>query len=99
MDLTLSPEHELLRRTLRDYLTKEVEPVIEEHEKQRRFPNAVVTKLGEMGMLGIPFPEEEGGAGLDTLAYAIAVEEISRVGAHSGSSWPPTSPWAAAPYT
>jgi alkylation response protein AidB-like acyl-CoA dehydrogenase len=79
MDLTLSPEHELLRKTLRDFLAKEVEPVIDEHEKARRFPTEIVSKLGEMGMLGIPFPEEEGGAGLDTLAYAIAVEEISRV--------------------
>jgi butyryl-CoA dehydrogenase len=79
MDLTLSPEHELLRRTLRDFLAKEVEPVIDEHEKARKFPTDIVNKLGEMGMLGIPFPEEEGGAGLDTLAYAIAVEELSRV--------------------
>ena len=79
MDLTLSPEHQLLRRTLRDFLSKEVEPVIDEHEKQRRFPTEIVRTLGEMGMLGIPFPEDEGGAGLDTLAYAIAVEELSRV--------------------
>jgi butyryl-CoA dehydrogenase len=79
MDLTLSPEHELLRKTLRDFLAKEVEPVIDEHEKARRFPTEIVNKLGEMGMLGIPFPEEEGGAGLDTLAYAIAIEELSRV--------------------
>ena len=78
VDLTRSPEHVLLRRTLRDFLAKEVEPVIDEHEKERRFPNQIVDKLGEMGMLGIPFPEDEGGAGLDTLAYAIAVEELSR---------------------
>src|SRR5687768_10065591 len=79
VDLSLSPEHELLRRTLRDFLAKEVEPIIEKHEKERRFPIEIVNKLGEMGMLGIPFPEEEGGAGLDTLAYAIAVDEMSRV--------------------
>ena len=79
MDLDLSPEHELLRRTLRDFLAKEVEPVIEKHEKERRFPIEIVQKLGEMGLLGIPFPEDEGGAGLDTLAYAIAIEELSRV--------------------
>jgi len=79
VDLDLSPEHELLRRTLRDFLAKEVEPVIEQHEKERRFPSEIVARLGEMGMLGIPFPEDEGGAGLDTLAYAIAVDEISRV--------------------
>jgi butyryl-CoA dehydrogenase len=78
VDLTLSPEHELLRRTLRDFCAKEVEPIIEKHEKERRFPTEIVAKLGEMGMLGIPFPEEEGGAGLDTLAYAIAIEELSR---------------------
>ncbi len=79
MDFDLSPEHELLRRTLRDFLAKEVEPVIEKHEKERRFPIEIVQKLGEMGMLGIPFPEDEGGAGLDTLAYAIAIDEMSRV--------------------
>ena len=79
VDLTLSPEHELLRRTLRDFLAKEVAPLIEEHEKARRFPSEIVAKLGEMGMLGVPFPEDEGGAGLDTLAYAITVEELSRV--------------------
>lgn len=79
MDLNLSPEHELLRRTLRDFLAKEVEPVIDEHEKERRFPAEIVAELGEMGMLGIPFPEDEGGADLDTLAYAIAIEELSRV--------------------
>jgi alkylation response protein AidB-like acyl-CoA dehydrogenase len=78
VDLTLSPEHELLRRTLRDFCAKEVEPVIEKHEKERRFPAEIVARLGEMGMLGIPFPEDEGGAGLDTLAYAIAIEELSR---------------------
>ncbi len=79
MDLDLSPEHSLLRDTLRDFLANEVAPVIDEHERARRFPTEVVSKLGPMGLLGIPYPEEEGGAGLDTLAYAIAVEEISRV--------------------
>lgn len=79
MDFALSPEHELLRRTVRDFTTREVEPVIDEHERQRRFPAEIVRRLGEMGWLGIPFPEDEGGAGLDTLAYAIVVEELARV--------------------
>src|SRR3712207_2613892 len=57
----------------------EVAPVVDEHERGRRFPAEVVQRLGEMGWLGIPIPEGEGGAGLDTLAYAIAVEEIGRV--------------------
>jgi butyryl-CoA dehydrogenase len=79
VDLELSPEHELLRRTIRDFLQREVVDKVDEHEQQRRFPTDIVAELGSMGLLGIPFPEEEGGAGLDTLAYAIAVEEISRV--------------------
>ncbi len=79
MDLDLSPEHELLRRTIRDFLAREVEDKVDEHETNRQFPTDIVAELGQMGLLGIPFPEEEGGAGLDTLAYAIAIEELSRV--------------------
>jgi len=79
VDLDLSPEHRLLRDTIREFMVNEVAPVVEEHERERRFPVDVVRRLGEMGWLGIPFPEEEGGSGLDTLAYAIAVEEIGRV--------------------
>ena len=79
MDFDLSPEHALLRQTVRDFMVKEVEPIVEEHERERRFPVDIVRRLGEMGWLGIPIPEDEGGAGLDTLAYAIAIEEIGRV--------------------
>jgi alkylation response protein AidB-like acyl-CoA dehydrogenase len=79
MDLDLSPEHALLRDTIRDFMLTEVAPVIEAHERERRFPIEIVRRIGELGWLGIPIPEDEGGAGLDTLAYAIAVEEIGRV--------------------
>ncbi|CAN5796311.1 acyl-CoA dehydrogenase [soil metagenome] len=79
MDFDLSPEHELLRRTIRDFAAREIEGQVEEHEQERRFPTDIVAELGQMGLLGVPFPEEEGGAGLDTLAYAIAIEELSRV--------------------
>src|SRR5258707_6613836 len=79
VDLALSSEHQLLRSTIRDFMLKEVAPVVEEHEREHRFPVEVVRRLGEMGWLGIPIPEDEGGAGMDTLAYAIAVEEIGRV--------------------
>lgn len=79
MDFDLSPKHLLLRDTIRDYLANEVAPHVDEHEHDRRFPRAIVDQLGEMGWLGIPIPENEGGAGLDTLAYAIAIEEIGRV--------------------
>ena len=79
MDFDLSPEHELLRQTVRDFALRELEPVVDEHERARRFPSEVVARLAPMGLLGIPYPEEEGGAGLDTLAYAIAIEELARV--------------------
>jgi alkylation response protein AidB-like acyl-CoA dehydrogenase len=79
MDLDLSPEQALLRTTVRSYMENEVAGVIEEHEREHRFPSEIVRRLGEMGWLGIPVAEEDGGAGMGTLAYAIAVEEISRV--------------------
>lgn len=79
MDFDLPAEHELLRDTIRDFMLTEVAPVIEAHERERRFPIEIVRRIGELGWLGIPIPEDEGGAGLDTLAYAVAVEEISRV--------------------
>jgi alkylation response protein AidB-like acyl-CoA dehydrogenase len=79
MDLDLSTEHALLRQTIRDFMVKEVEPIVDEHERARRFPVDVVKRLGEMGWLGIPIPEDVGGSGLDTLAYAIAIEEIGRI--------------------
>jgi alkylation response protein AidB-like acyl-CoA dehydrogenase len=79
VDLDLPPEHALLRDTIRDYMAAEVAPHVDEHERARRFPREIVDRLGAMGWLGIPIPEDEGGAGLDTLAYAIAIEEIGRV--------------------
>jgi alkylation response protein AidB-like acyl-CoA dehydrogenase len=79
MDFDLSSEHQLLRRTIRDFCAREVLSAIDEHERERRFPTDIVAMLGPMGLLGIPIPEDEGGAGLDTLAYAIAVEEFARV--------------------
>jgi alkylation response protein AidB-like acyl-CoA dehydrogenase len=79
MDYDLSPEHTLLRDTIRDFMETEVAPVVDEHERERRFPVEIVRRLGEMGWLGIPIPEDEGGAGMDYLAYAIAIEEIGRV--------------------
>ena len=79
MDLDLPSEHQLLRSTIRDFMTKEVAPIVDEHERERRFPVEIVKQLGEAGWLGIPIPEDEGGTGLDYLAYAIAIEEIGRV--------------------
>ena len=79
MDLDLPAEHQLLRDTIRAFMTSEVAPIVDEHERERRFPTEIVRRIGELGWLGIPIPEDEGGAGLDTLAYAVAIEEIGRV--------------------
>ncbi|MEO5885224.1 MAG: acyl-CoA dehydrogenase family protein [Candidatus Limnocylindrales bacterium] len=79
MDFDLPADHRLLRDTIRAFMLAEVAPIIETHERERRFPSEIVTRIGELGWLGIPIPEEEGGAGLDTLAYALAIEEIGRV--------------------
>jgi alkylation response protein AidB-like acyl-CoA dehydrogenase len=79
MDFDLSPEHTLLRTTIRSFMENEVAGVIDQHERDHRFPAEIVHRLGEMGWLGIPVPEEDGGAGMGNLAYAIAVEEVSRV--------------------
>src|SRR3954451_18968342 len=79
MDFDLSPDHELIRRTVRDFAEQEIAPVAEELDREKRFPYEIVAQLGELGLMGIPFPEEYGGAGADSLAYALAVEELTRV--------------------
>ncbi len=79
MDFDLSPDHELIRRTVRDFAEGEVAPVAEELDRTKSFPYDIVRKLGELNLMGIPFPQEYGGAGADTLAYALTVEELTRV--------------------
>ena len=79
MDVDLPAEHALLRSTVRTFMETEVAPVIEAHEDARRFPKQVVERLGRMGWLGIPIPAEDGGAGMDFLAYVVAIEEMGRV--------------------
>src|SRR5690348_1368128 len=79
MDFDLSDEHQAIQRTVRDFAQGEVAPVAEELDKEKRFPYDIVRQLGELGLMGIPFPEEYGGAGGDTLAYALAVEELTRI--------------------
>jgi short/branched chain acyl-CoA dehydrogenase len=79
MDFDLSPDHELIRRTVREFAEGEVAPVAEELDRTKSFPYEIVAKLGALNLMGIPFPQEYGGAGADTLAYALAVEELTRV--------------------
>ncbi|HEY2283685.1 MAG TPA: acyl-CoA dehydrogenase family protein [Solirubrobacteraceae bacterium] len=79
MDFDLSPDHELIRRTVREFAQGEVAPVAEELDRTKSFPYEIVAQLGKLNLMGIPFPEEYGGGGGDTLAYALAVEELTRV--------------------
>ncbi|MGZ4461550.1 MAG: acyl-CoA dehydrogenase family protein [Gaiellaceae bacterium] len=79
MDFGLSEEHEFLRRTVREFAEAEIAPRSEELDRTEAFPYEIVRRLGELGLMGIPFPEEVGGAGADTLAYALAIEELARV--------------------
>jgi short/branched chain acyl-CoA dehydrogenase len=79
MNFDLPDDHELIRRTVRDFAEQEVAPVAEELDRTKSFPYAIVKQLGDLGLMGIPFPEEYGGGGGDSLAYAIAVEELTRV--------------------
>ena len=79
MDFDLSPDHELIRRTVREFAEGEVAPVAEELDRTKSFPYEIVRKLGALNLMGIPFPTEYGGAGGDTLAYALTVEELTRV--------------------
>jgi short-chain 2-methylacyl-CoA dehydrogenase len=79
MDFDLSADHQLIRNTVREFAEGEVAPVAEELDRTKAFPYEIVAKLGKLNMMGIPFPEVYGGGGGDTLAYALAVEELARV--------------------
>jgi alkylation response protein AidB-like acyl-CoA dehydrogenase len=79
VDLDLTPEQELVRDTVREFARERVAPVAEELDRDSRFPYELVAELAELGLMGIPIPEEYEGAGGDTLSYAIAVEELTRV--------------------
>jgi short/branched chain acyl-CoA dehydrogenase len=79
VDLDLSPEHELFRDTVRAFAVDRVAPVAEELDRESRFPYDLVAEMAALGLMGVPLPEEVGGAGGDTLAYAIAVEELARI--------------------
>jgi len=79
VDLDLSPEQELIRDTVRSFARERVAPLAEELDRESRFPYELVAELGGLGLMGIPIPEKYGGAGADTLAYALAIEELARV--------------------
>ena len=79
MHFDLTDEQQDIRRLVRDFADAEVRPVAEELDREKRFPYEIVAKLGGLGLMGIPYPEEYGGGGADNLSYAIAIEELGRV--------------------
>jgi butyryl-CoA dehydrogenase len=84
MQFLLSEEHEMIRKMVRDFAKNEVEPTAAERDEEERFDRAIFDQMGELGLCGIPWPEEYGGIGGDYLGYVIAVEELSRVCASVG---------------
>lgn len=84
MNFTLSEEHEMIRKMVRDFAENEVAPTAGERDENETFDRAIFDQMAELGLTGIPWPEEYGGIGSDYLAYVIAVEELSRVCASTG---------------
>ena len=84
MDYKLSEDYEEMRAMFRDFAEKEVAPLAIEIDEEHRFPEETVAKMQELGFFGIPFSEELGGQGADTLTYVLCVEELSRVCASTG---------------
>jgi short-chain 2-methylacyl-CoA dehydrogenase len=79
VNFDLTDEQELVRRTVREFAVERVAPVAEELDREHRFPYELVAELAELGLMGLPVPEECGGAGGDTVSYAIAIEELTRI--------------------
>jgi short/branched chain acyl-CoA dehydrogenase len=79
MDFEIDNHHRLLRETVREFAEHEIAPIAEDLDRHKQFPYEIVKRLGELDLMGIPFPEEYGGGGGDSLAYAIVVEELARV--------------------
>jgi butyryl-CoA dehydrogenase len=84
MDFELTEEQQMMQRMVRDFGEKEIRPVAQDMDASGEFPWAVIRKMGSLGLMGLPVPEEYGGCGADTVTYAIAVEEISRVSGSLG---------------
>lgn len=84
MDLTFTEEQEMMRKMVRDFAKDEIVPAVEQMEKEDRFPIEIIRKMGELGLMGIPIPEEYGGTGMDYTSYIIAINEISKASAGVG---------------
>jgi butyryl-CoA dehydrogenase len=78
MDFELSEEQQMIRRMVRDFAEREIAPIAQETDKTEQFPWEIIRKMAPLGLLGLPIPEEYGGAGADNVSFAIALEEIAR---------------------
>lgn len=87
MNFDLTPEQDMIRRTIREFAEEVVAPGAVERDATKKFPIEVFKQLGEMGMMGLPFPEEYGGSGADTISFAIVTEELSRACASTGITY------------
>ena len=87
MNFELTKEQQMIKEMVRDFAEKEIKPHAQDWDETAEFPHEVFKKMGELGLLGIPFPEEYGGSGGDTISYAIAVEEIGRACGGTGLSY------------
>ena len=81
MNFTVTPENEGIRKMVREYAEKKLAPTIVERDEKEMFDRSIFDEMGKLGLMGLPYPEKYGGGGMDFIAYAIAVEEISRVDA------------------
>ena len=84
MDLELSEEQKLLQKSVREFAESEVRPLAKELDETGHFPRELFKKAAELGLTGVAFPEDQGGAGFDHIAYTIVIEEISRCCASTG---------------
>src|SRR5437899_62179 len=85
MDFSFSEEQKQIRDLAREFAQKEIAPIAAEHDETGEFPLETIKRMGELGLMGIEVPEEYGGAGLDSLCYVLAMEEISKVDASHGT--------------
>lgn len=87
MNFDLTEEQKMIRKLMRDFAEGEVAPGADERDRKKEFPLEVIKKMAKLNLMGLPFPEEYGGAGADTISFAIAVEELSRVDASVGITY------------
>ncbi len=87
MNFELTKEQEMIRKMVRDFAQEKIAPRAIDIDVNAEFPEDIFKEMGELGLLGIPFPEEYGGSGGDTVSYALAAEEIARVCGSTGLSY------------